>query len=68
MLYIDQPVQTGLSYDTPTNGTVDVQTGQTSALSAGEDIPTQDLRKMLVGTFPSLKTTNTLNTTENAAK
>ena len=68
MLYIDQPVQTGFSYDTPANGTVDVRTGMATTLSTNDDIPAQDLRKILVGTFSSLSAKDTLNTTENAAK
>ena len=68
MLYIDQPVQTGFSYDVPTNGTADVETGEETALRPGDDIPEQDLRKVLVGTFPSLQRGNTVSTSESAAK
>ena len=68
MLYIDQPVQTGFSYDELVNGTVDIITGEMAALADGAAIPEQDLRQTLVGTFPSMNSATTLNTTDNAAK
>ena len=68
MLYIDQPDQTGFSYDTPANGTVDLATGLITLLKNGDPIPKQDLRQTLVGTFPSQEPRNTANTTASAAK
>ena len=68
ILYVDQPVQTGFSHDAPTNGTWDLATGELTALEPDEPVPEQDLRKTLVGTFSSLQTVNTVNTTETAAK
>ena len=68
MLFIDQPVQTGFSYDSLTNATLDLTSGEITPLSPGDEIPEQDLRERLIGTYPSLDQRNTLNTTENAAK
>ncbi|KAK4965231.1 hypothetical protein LTR28_003502, partial [Elasticomyces elasticus] len=69
MLYIDQPVQTGLSYDTLTNGTVDITDSAASVtvadFSAG--VPTQN-NTFLVGAFPSQDTNSTANGTANAAR
>ncbi|KAJ7347264.1 Alpha/Beta hydrolase protein [Mycena albidolilacea] len=70
MLYIDQPVQTGFSYDTLVNGTinqikspflVDVQKPSQSAL------PPNNVT-VLAGTFPSQDNTTTANTTSIAAQ
>jgi carboxypeptidase C (cathepsin A) len=70
MLYIDQPVQTGFSYDTLVNGTinqikspfiVDVQKSSQSALP-------QNNATVFAGTFPSQDNTTTANTTSIAAQ
>ena len=68
MLYLDQPVQVGFSHDALANGTYDVATGSVAALAPNDTIPEQDLRKTLVGTFPSQGRGNTVNTTGTAAK
>ncbi|KAA8646840.1 hypothetical protein EYZ11_009545 [Aspergillus tanneri] len=62
MLYIDQPVQTGFSYDSLTNGTLDLENGVI--------VPGGRSKKptMLPGTFSSQNTNSTANTTVNAAR
>ncbi|GES60621.1 carboxypeptidase S1 [Aspergillus terreus] len=62
MLYIDQPVQTGFSYDIATNGTLD--------LLSGNVIPGSDAQGPFnqTGTFSSQTLTSTANTTANAAR
>ncbi|KGO41864.1 Peptidase S10, serine carboxypeptidase [Penicillium expansum] len=62
MLYIDQPVQTGFSYDIATNGTLD--------LLSGDVIPDSDTQGPFnqTGTFSSQTLTSTANTTANAAR
>ncbi|KAH8696547.1 Alpha/Beta hydrolase protein [Talaromyces proteolyticus] len=62
MLYIDQPVQTGFSYDIPTNGTLD--------LLSGDVIPHSETEGPFnkTGTFSSQTLTSTANTTANAAR
>ncbi|KAI0123686.1 carboxypeptidase C [Xylariales sp. AK1849] len=73
MLYIDQPVQAGFSYDVPTNGTmtaVDEEAG-----GYGFTRRTQDFSKgvpetnttSFVGTFSSLNSSFTANSTQYAA-
>ena len=68
MLYIDQPDQTGFSYDTPMNGTLDLLTGDVTLLKDGDPIPQQDLSQTLVGTLPSQNPRNTANNSANAAQ
>jgi hypothetical protein len=67
-LYIDQPVQVGFSYDTLANGTFN--TLSTSLLPVITDfstgVPDQN-DTFLVGTFPSLNSKSTANSTGNAA-
>lgn len=68
VLYIDQPVQTGFSYDYLQNGTRNLLTGETKVLEDGEEIPEQNVT-FLVGTFPTIEGThNTANTTQNAIR
>ncbi|KAF2664858.1 putative carboxypeptidase S1 [Microthyrium microscopicum] len=71
MLYIDQPVQSGLSYDRLVNGTLDLFTDRLSRLSIpnfkrGKNV--KQTTSMLVGTFPSNNYATTTNTSANAAK
>ncbi|KAH8672536.1 Alpha/Beta hydrolase protein [Tricladium varicosporioides] len=66
MLYIDQPNQVGFSYDTPTNGSLDLLTS--NLYTPPQVLPSsQPSFTFLNGTFSSLKTSNTANTTEIAA-
>ncbi|KAF6842972.1 carboxypeptidase s1 [Colletotrichum musicola] len=66
MLFIDQPNQVGFSYDTPTNGSMDL-------FNANQSTPPQPVPSgqppitFLNGTFSSLNASNTANTTETAA-
>ncbi|KAI1734115.1 carboxypeptidase S1 [Xylaria scruposa] len=66
VLYVDQPVQTGFSYDIPTPGFLDLETSNIIP----ED-PNQDLHAnttFIPGTFSSQNINWTANTTENAAR
>lgn len=68
MLYIDQPVQAGLSYDSLVNVTFSRVTEEGAVLQPG-DIPKQDLSQFILsGTLPSQDPSNTANTTHNAAR
>lgn len=66
MLYIDQPVQVGFSYDTLVNITHDILTGATRRMPADEPVPEQN-STFLVGTYPSLNPNNTARGSRNAA-
>lgn len=68
MLYVDQPVQTGFSYDTLVNGTTDLTTGEiTVGDFSGSKVPPQN-STFLVGTFPSNNPFDTTNDTANSAR
>ncbi|KLJ05937.1 hypothetical protein EMPG_10645 [Blastomyces silverae] len=60
MLWVDQPVQTGFSYDNITEGVMDLITGE--IIPGGEPTSIQ-----IPGTFSSQNVNRTANTTENAA-
>ena len=69
MLYIDQPVQVGFSYDILANGTLNAFS--TTLLPVIRDfsvtgVPEQN-ETFFVGTFPSLDSSSTANSTGNAA-
>ncbi|KAH0541833.1 hypothetical protein FGG08_003716 [Glutinoglossum americanum] len=68
MLYIDQPVQAGYSYDVLRNGTLDLTSGDVVVGIDGfeEALPEQN-NTFLVGTFPSQELNRTSNTTVHAA-
>lgn len=66
MLYIDQPVQVGYSYDVPTNVTVSARKGDVAAQDFSEHVPEQN-NTMLVGTLSSQTLTSTANATQRAA-
>jgi carboxypeptidase C (cathepsin A) len=69
MLFIDQPNQVGFSYDVPTNGSFDLVAGY--ARTPARPLPTsrsQSPETYLNGTFSSLNTTETANTTVVAAE
>ncbi|KAI0809456.1 carboxypeptidase S1 [Xylaria sp. FL0064] len=66
MLYIEQPVQVGFSYDTLQNYTYDLVSGRTVALNASDPIPEQNTTQ-LVGTFPSNNRNDTAQGSRNAA-
>lgn len=68
MLYIDQPVQVGNSYDELFNGTYDQTTGEVTLMDFSDgDVPEQNWTT-LVGTFPSQELWAAPNNTENAAR
>ncbi|KAF2435542.1 alpha/beta-hydrolase [Tothia fuscella] len=70
MLYIDQPVQAGFSYDSLVNGTVDMTTrAEYIDLTPfpKNEVPIQTNIKR-VGTFPSGNVDTTANGTSNAAR
>jgi len=69
MLYIDQPDQTGLSYDILANGTQDLTdaSGNVTISDFSSGVPTQN-NTFLVGTFPSQLLNSTANGTTNAAR
>jgi carboxypeptidase C (cathepsin A) len=66
MLYIDQPVQTGFSYDYLINATYDLIDEVVTQLSPNDPIPKQN-NTFLVGTLPSNQASFTANSTTNAA-
>ena len=64
MLYIDQPVQTGYSYDTATDGVMDMLTGAINVSDTAQNVgPTT-----FPGRFASQDPSKTANTTEAAAE
>ena len=66
ILYVDQPNQVGFSYDTPTNGSLDLITSIITEPSS--DVPpSQPVYTFLNGTFSSNSGNSTENTTEIAA-
>ncbi|RDW94670.1 carboxypeptidase-2 [Coleophoma crateriformis] len=66
ILYIDQPNQVGFSYDTPTNGSLDLLTS--NLYTPSQVLPSsQPSDTFWNGTFSSLNTNNTANTTQTAA-
>lgn len=69
MLYIDQPIQTGFSYDSLVNGTIDQL--KTPVNYTVGDFSTTGVPKVnstfLVGTFPSKDMSKTANTTATSA-
>lgn len=66
MLYLDQPVQVGFSYDVLTNITYNIITGDLEILKDSETVPEQNTT-FLVGTYPSQNGNQTALGTENAA-
>ncbi|KAH8684614.1 Alpha/Beta hydrolase protein [Tricladium varicosporioides] len=68
MLYIDQPVQVGFSYDTLANGTYNALSSTLLPVISdfGSGIPEQN-ETFFVGTFPSLDSNNVANSTGNAS-
>jgi hypothetical protein len=70
MLYLDQPVQVGFSYDTLQNVTKDLSAGEAGSvalLESNDDIPEQNTT-FLVGTYPSRNINHTARGVRNAAK
>ncbi|KAL2363889.1 hypothetical protein RJZ56_003175 [Blastomyces dermatitidis] len=68
MLYIDQPVQTGHSYDALVNVTAEFVTGDITIKDfSNNSVPSQN-NTFWVGTYPSQNPQNTVNNTLNAAR
>jgi len=67
MLYIDQPVQTGFSYDSLINGTLDYSTGLVTPMDFSLGIPAQN-GTVFPGIFASQNPDTTVNTTLTGAK
>lgn len=63
LLYIDQPVQAGFSYDDLTKGLLDVTNGNIVPYNSGNTDPL-----LVPGMFSSQNTESTANTTTNAAR
>lgn len=59
-------MQTGFSYDVPTNGTLDMTTGIITPSDFSGGIPVQN-NSFFVGTFASQNRNTTANSTVNAA-
>ncbi|KAI8934484.1 hypothetical protein NX059_008186 [Plenodomus lindquistii] len=66
MLYLDQPVQVGFSYDTLQNVTRNLVTGRVTLLNETSPIPEQNTT-FLTGTFPSREPNNTAFGSVNGA-
>ncbi|KAK3695930.1 hypothetical protein LTR37_018285 [Vermiconidia calcicola] len=66
MLYLDQPVQVGLSYDVLQHITNDLVTGEITILNDTDPVPEQNAT-FLVGTYPSQDSKDTSRGSENAA-
>ena len=66
MLYLDQPVQVGMSYHFLTNITSNLVTGDITILNETDTIPEQNAT-LLVGTYPSQDSNKTSLGTRNAA-
>lgn len=67
MLYLDQPVQVGLSYDVLQNITLDLISGEVTELNDTETVPAQS-NTLLTGTYPSQDFNSTTRGSENAAR
>ena len=68
VLYVDQPVQTGYSYDTLVNGTLDQITGIYTPQVFPANPPFTANSTLLYGTFPSQLTSGSANNSVQAAK
>ena len=66
MLYIDQPVQTGFSYDVLSNGTLDQVSSNITILDFSDGAPESN-NTIVMGTFASQDQNSTANTTINGA-
>ncbi|EUC41561.1 hypothetical protein COCMIDRAFT_40298 [Bipolaris oryzae ATCC 44560] len=68
MLYLDQPVQVGLSYDSLVNITTNLDTGELKVVDfQNTPIPAQN-NSFYVGTYPSQNSNLTTRGTENSAR
>ncbi|KAH7074774.1 Alpha/Beta hydrolase protein [Paraphoma chrysanthemicola] len=67
MLYLDQPVQVGMSYDKLTNITNNIDTGAVKVANFSSGVPTQN-NSFYVGTYASQNFNLTTRGTENSAR
>jgi carboxypeptidase C (cathepsin A) len=67
MLYLDQPVQVGMSYDTLTNITTNMDTGAVEVADFSKEVPAQNA-SFYVGTYASQNYNLTTRGTENSAR
>jgi carboxypeptidase C (cathepsin A) len=67
MLYLDQPVQVGMSYDTLTNITTNMDTGAVKVTDFSNEVPAQNA-SFYVGTYASQNYNLTTRGTENSAR
>ncbi|KAF2854270.1 alpha/beta-hydrolase [Plenodomus tracheiphilus IPT5] len=67
MLYLDQPVQVGLSYDKLTNITTNMDTGELEVADFSNGVPAQNA-SFYVGTYPSQDSNLTTRGSENSAR
>ncbi|KAF1851112.1 alpha/beta-hydrolase [Cucurbitaria berberidis CBS 394.84] len=67
MLYLDQPVQVGMSYDTLTNITTNIDTGAVKVADFSSGVPAQN-NSFYVGTYASQNFNLTTRGTENSAR
>jgi carboxypeptidase C (cathepsin A) len=67
MLYLDQPVQVGMSYDTLTNITTNMDTGAVKVADFSKEVPAQNA-SFYVGTYASQNYNLTTRGTENSAR
>ena len=66
LLYIDQPVFTGFSYDNITKGLYDVFTAK--IYPNGDGAPSDGGRSLVAGNYGTQDPSQTLNTTHNVAR
>jgi carboxypeptidase C (cathepsin A) len=66
--YIDQPVQTGFSYDSLVNGTLDILSQDLQTVDFTQEKMPKQNNTFLVGTFPSNNIDATANGTTNGAR
>jgi carboxypeptidase C (cathepsin A) len=67
MLYLDQPVQVGMSYDSLTNVTTNIDTGDVEVADFSNGVPAQNA-SFYVGTYASQDANLTTRGTENSAR
>ncbi|OAL02709.1 alpha/beta-hydrolase [Phaeosphaeriaceae sp. SRC1lsM3a] len=67
MLFLDQPVQVGMSYDTLTNITTNMDTGAVKVANFTDKVPAQNA-SFYVGTYASQNYNLTTRGTENSAR
>jgi carboxypeptidase C (cathepsin A) len=67
MLFLDQPVQVGFSYDTLQNVSINIVTGERTLLNASDPIPEQNAT-FRVGTYASQERNQTTRGSVNGAK